>query len=120
VKEHQQTQLTREQAMATVTFITHDGEKHEAPLIEGQSLMQVATNNTVPGIDGDCGGEVACGTCHVIVDEQWTAMTGSCSDDEEQMLGMNPERQATSRLSCQIELTADLDGLTVQLPEFQM
>jgi 2Fe-2S ferredoxin len=106
--------------MATVTFITHDGEKHEAPLVEGQSLMQVATNNAIPGIDGDCGGETACGTCHVIVDEQWSGLRGVCSDDEEQMLGMNPERQSTSRLSCQIELTADLDGLTVQLPEFQM
>jgi 2Fe-2S ferredoxin len=56
----------------------------------------------------------------VIVDEQWAGLSGRCSEDEEQMLGMNPERQATSRLSCQIELTADLDGLTVQLPEFQM
>lgn len=106
--------------MATVTFITHDGEKHEAPLVAGQSLMQVATNNAVPGIDGDCGGESACGTCHVIVDGEWAGLRGGCNEDEEQMLGMNPERQPTSRLSCQIELTPDLDGLTVQLPEFQM
>ncbi|GAS90167.1 2Fe-2S ferredoxin [Mycolicibacterium brisbanense] len=53
--------------MAVVTFVSHDGEKYEAPLAEGQSLMQVAVNNAVPGIDGDCGGEAACGTCHVIV-----------------------------------------------------
>jgi 2Fe-2S ferredoxin len=106
--------------MATVTFITYDGEKHEAPLVEGQSLMQAATDNAVPGIDGDCGGESACGTCHVIVDEQWAGPTGRCGEDEEQMLGMNPERQSTSRLSCQIALTADLDGLTVRLPEFQL
>ena len=105
--------------MATVTFITHDGEKLEAPLVEGESLMQVATNNAIPGIDGDCGGEVACGTCHVMVDEQWTGQTGRCGEDEEQMLAMNTERQPTSRLSCQIKLTDDLDGLTVQLPEFQ-
>ena len=106
--------------MSTVTFITHDGEKHEAPLVEGRSLMQVATDNAVPGIDGDCGGESACGTCHVIVDGAWAGLRGTCSEDEEQMLAMNPERQPTSRLSCQIELTTDLDGLTVQLPEFQM
>lgn len=56
--------------MAVVTFVSHDGEKREAPLQAGQSLMQVATNNAIPGIDGDCGGEAACGTCHVVVDPQ--------------------------------------------------
>ena len=106
--------------MATVTFITYDGEKHEAALVEGQSLMQVATDNAVPGIDGDCGGESACGTCHVIVDGQWADLTGRCGDDEELMLAMHPERRSASRLSCQIALSADLDGLTVQLPEFQL
>lgn len=57
--------------MGVVTFVSHDGEKHEAPLDEGQSLMQIAVDNMVPGIDGDCGGEAACGTCHVIVDAHW-------------------------------------------------
>ena len=63
--------------MAVVTFVSHDGEKYEAPLAEGQSLMQVAVNNAVPGIDGDCGGECACATCHVFVDEAWLARTGT-------------------------------------------
>ena len=62
--------------MAVVTFVAHDGEKHEAGLVEGRSLMQIATDNAVPGIDGDCGGETACGTCHVIVDPQWSGEVG--------------------------------------------
>lgn len=105
--------------MATVTFITHDGDAHEASLVEGESLMQVAMDNGVPGIDADCGGEAACGTCHVIVDQQWASVSGRCNDDEEQMLAMNEERQPTSRLSCQVALTDSMDGLTVHLPEFQ-
>lgn len=106
--------------MAIVTFVSHDGEKHEAPLEEGQSLMRIATNNAVPGIDGDCGGEAACGTCHVVVDPQWTEQVGLSGAEEEEMLAMNPERQPTSRLSCQMVASAAWDGLIVQLPEFQM
>lgn len=106
--------------MAVVTFVSYDGVKHEAPLEEGQSLMQLATNNAIPGIDGDCGGEAACGTCHVIVDEQWAAQLGQSGANEEEMLSMNPERQPTSRLSCQMPVSTSWDGLTVELPEFQM
>ncbi|MCC3317844.1 MULTISPECIES: 2Fe-2S iron-sulfur cluster-binding protein [Nocardia] len=106
--------------MAVVTFVSHDGEKREVPLEEDQSLMQVATNNAVPGIDGDCGGEAACGTCHVIVDPQWSEQVGLSGPEEEEMLAMNPERQPTSRLSCQMMACAAWDGLIVQLPEFQM
>lgn len=82
--------------------------------------MQVATNNAVPGIDGDCGGEAACGTCHVIVDPQWSEQVGLSGPEEEEMLAMNPERQPTSRLSCQMAASAAWDGLIVELPEFQM
>ena len=106
--------------MAVVTFVSHDGQKHEAPIEEGQSLMQVATNNAVPGIDGDCGGEAACGTCHVIVDPQWSEQVGLSGPEEEEMLAMNPERQRTSRLSCQMAASEAWDGLTVELPEFQL
>ncbi|NKQ58756.1 2Fe-2S iron-sulfur cluster binding domain-containing protein [Amycolatopsis sp. K13G38] len=106
--------------MATVTFVSHDGEKYEAALIEGQSLMQVAVNEAVPGIDGDCGGEAACGTCHVIVNPEWSELVGRSGPVEEEMLCMNPERQQTSRLSCQMRAREEWDGLTVQLPEFQM
>ncbi|APE37032.1 2Fe-2S ferredoxin [Nocardia sp. MH4] len=106
--------------MAVVTFVSHDGEKHEAPIEEDQSLMQVATNNAVPGVDGDCGGEAACGTCHVVVDPQWIEQVGRSGADEEEMLAMNPERQPTSRLSCQMMASTAWDGLIVHLPEFQM
>ncbi|MBY6687459.1 2Fe-2S iron-sulfur cluster binding domain-containing protein [Rhodococcus sp. BP-149] len=106
--------------MAVVTFVTHDGEKNEVPLEDGLSLMQIATNNAVPGIDGDCGGEAACGTCHVIVDPQWSETVGNSGTDEEEMLAMNPERRTTSRLSCQMLVTVAWDGLIVRTPEFQM
>jgi 2Fe-2S ferredoxin len=106
--------------MAIITFVTHEGDEHKAPLTEGRSLMQVAVDNAVPGIDGDCGGEAACGTCHVIVDREWTDVVGLCGDVEEEMLSMNPERQPTSRLSCQMAASESWDGLTVHLPEFQI
>jgi 2Fe-2S ferredoxin len=110
----------QEFSMAVVTFVSYDGEKFEATLKEGQSLMQVAVNDAIPGIDGDCGGEAACGTCHVVVDPQWSETVGLSSPEEEEMLSMNPERQPTSRLSCQMAVSAAWDGLTVELPEFQM
>lgn len=106
--------------MSVVTFVSYDGSKFEAPLTEGQSLMQVATENVIPGIDGDCGGEAACGTCHVIVDAQWSETVGLSGPVEEEMLSMNPERQPTSRLSCQMAVLEEWDGLIVELPEFQM
>lgn len=106
--------------MGVVTFVSHDGEKAEAPLVEGQSLMQIATNNAIPGIDGDCGGEAACGTCHVVVDPQWSDQVGLSGPVEEEMLAMHPERQPTSRLSCQMKATEEWDGLIVETPEYQM
>jgi 2Fe-2S ferredoxin len=106
--------------MAIVTFVSHDGEKHEAPLDESLSLMQVAVDNAVPGIDGDCGGEAACGTCHVIVDTAWSDVVGASGLVEEEMLAMNPERHPTSRLACQMRASEQWDGLVVRLPEFQM
>lgn len=106
--------------MGKIIFVTHDGDSHETELVEGKSLMQLATSNGVPGIDGDCGGVCACGTCHIIVDSAWMTHAGARSDDEEQMLGMTPERQTTSRLACQIKAHAAMDGMTVRLPEFQM
>lgn len=106
--------------MGKITFVSHDGESHVADIVEGQSLMQIATNNGVAGIDGDCGGECACGTCHVILNAEWFSKVGEKGDEEEQMLDLTPEREPTSRLSCQIKATEEMDGMTVQLPEFQM
>ncbi|MBB1032261.1 2Fe-2S iron-sulfur cluster binding domain-containing protein [Dietzia sp. SLG310A2-38A2] len=106
--------------MGKITFVSYEGEAQETTIVEGQSLMQIATSNGVTGIDGDCGGECACGTCHVIVDGEWVTLTGKQGDDEEEMLELTPERQSTSRLSCQITVSEEMDGMTVHLPEFQM
>lgn len=105
--------------MPSVKFIEHNGTEHVVEGEVGTSLMMVATSNLVPGIDADCGGECSCATCHVIVDDAWMAKTGSPSEAEESMLDLNPDRETNSRLSCQISLTEELDGVTVQLPEFQ-
>jgi 2Fe-2S ferredoxin len=106
--------------MGRMTFIEHDGTRHEVEIEADKSLMQHAADNMVPGIDADCGGECACGTCHVIVDHEWFAKTGAINSNEKQMLEMTPEGAPTSRLACQIEVTDALDGLVVHLPEFQM
>ena len=106
--------------MATMTFIEHGGTAHEVNIETGKSLMEIAVDNLIPGIDADCGGACACGTCHVIVSSEWFAKTGTTSDEEDMMLGMTPERADTSRRACQIEASEALDGLVVQLPEFQM
>lgn len=106
--------------MGTITFVEHDGTPHQVELEDGSSLMELATNHGVPGIDGDCGGEASCGTCHVIVDDAWIATTGTRTDIESQMVEMSPECGPNSRLACQLRATPALDGLTVHLPEFQM
>lgn len=106
--------------MGHVTFIEHDGTEHEVEIEADKSLMQHAADNLVPGIDADCGGECACGTCHVIVDPAWYARTGNIENSELQVLKMTPESDLTSRLACQIRVTDELDGLVVRLPEFQM
>ena len=106
--------------MGKIRFVTHDQTEHVVEFDTGTSLMQIAVDNMVPGIDGDCGGEAACGTCHVIVEDQWIAEVGRSGPVEEEMLAMNPEREPTSRLSCQMRVSESWDGLVVRLPEFQM
>ncbi|APE37085.1 2Fe-2S ferredoxin [Nocardia mangyaensis] len=106
--------------MATVTFVEHDGTSHDTDLVEGESIMEIATSSAIPGIDGDCGGESACGTCHIIVDDEWISVTGRRCEQESQMLEMSPECEPNSRLSCQVTASAGMDGLKVRLPEFQM
>ncbi len=106
--------------MAKITFIEHNGTHHEVEAKAGFSLMETAVNNGVPGIDADCGGQCSCATCHVIVNTEWyNRLKSPQSEMEASMLEMNPEVTETSRLSCQIEVDASLDGLVVQLPEFQ-
>lgn len=81
--------------------------------------MEAAVGNQVPGIDADCGGACACATCHVYIDEAWTARVGPPDAMEESMLDFVNEKRAASRLCCQINVTEEIDGLVVRIPEFQ-
>jgi 2Fe-2S ferredoxin len=105
--------------MIKVTFIAHDASRRELEIEAGGSLMQAAKVNSIPGIDADCGGACSCATCHVFVDEGWLSRVGAIGQWEESMLGLTPDRQSNSRLSCQIQLSTQLDGLVVATPEFQ-
>ena len=105
--------------MAKITYIEHDGTQHEVEAQDGLSVMETAIRNMVPGIDADCGGACACATCHVYVAEEWKDKVGERSSMEESMLDFASDVRDTSRLSCQIKVTQDLDGLVVKLPEEQ-
>ena len=103
--------------MAKITYIEHDGTEHTVEVKNGLSVMEGAIRNNVPGIDADCGG--ACATCHVYVDENFAAETGRPSAMEESMLDFAENVEPNSRLSCQIRVSDDLDGLIVRLPQSQ-
>jgi 2Fe-2S ferredoxin len=107
--------------MPKITFIEHDGTRHTVEIAIGKSVMQAAVENNVPGIDADCGGECACATCHVYVDAAWLPVTGLPvpGSQEASMLSFAAVTQDDSRLSCQIPVTAALDGLVVRMPEGQ-
>jgi 2Fe-2S ferredoxin len=102
-----------------ITFIAYDGTPHTVEAACGTSLMRAATDNRVPGIDGDCGGNCACATCHVYVDPAWADRVGVRTASEKDMLNLVPELQDNSRLGCQITLDPSLNGLVVTLPESQ-
>jgi 2Fe-2S ferredoxin len=110
----------KELLMAKITFITHDETVHIVDADDGSFVMNAAIDNLVPGIDADCGGECSCATCHVVVDDQWIGVVGQPGEREESMLDLNPEREPNSRLSCQIPVTEEIDGIVVRVPEFQM
>jgi 2Fe-2S ferredoxin len=106
--------------MPTVHLIDPAGHRRSIPARVGKSLMRAALEADVDGIAADCGGCLTCATCHVIVDPAWAAQLPAPSADEESMLQMTASpRQATSRLSCQIEITPALDGLVATLPDTQ-
>lgn len=105
--------------MPKITFIGHDGQKYETEAQTGATVMETALKNGVPGIEAECGGACACATCHVYVDDAWTGTTGSPEAMEEDMLDFAFELKPTSRLSCQIKVTDEMDGLTVSIPERQ-
>ena len=105
--------------MPKVTFIEHNGKRHEVNAVPGLSLMLAAVDNKVPGIDADCGGQCACATCHVYVDPAWEGKTGTRTTMEEDMLNFAAETKPNSRLACQIPITESLDGLVVTMPDGQ-
>jgi 2Fe-2S ferredoxin len=105
--------------MPQVTYIEHNGTEHRIEVEDGLSIMRGAVDNNVPGIDADCGGECACATCHVFVEEVWLPKTGVPSEQEASMLSFAATAQPNSRLSCQITMSPQLDGLVVRLPEAQ-
>jgi len=105
--------------MAKITYVAHDGTERTIEVKTGLTVMEGAVKNNVPGIDADCGGACACATCHVYVDEAWTAKVGLPSAMEESMLDFAESVQPNSRLSCQIKVGDALDGLKVTTPESQ-
>ena len=105
--------------MPKITFIQFDGTERIIDAEIGASVMNVAIDNLIVGIDADCGGECSCATCHVIVNPDWINVVGQPSEREDSMLDLNPDREENSRLSCQIEVSDELEGLVVHLPEFQ-
>ena len=105
--------------MAKITYIEHDGTEHTIDVANGLSVMEGAIKNSIPGIDADCGGACACATCHVYVDPEWVSKTGTKEDMEQTMLDFAVDVEDTSRLSCQIEVSDELDGLIVRLPQSQ-
>ena len=106
--------------MPKITYIEHDGKTHTIEVASGLSVMEGAVQNNIPGIDADCGGSMACATCHVYVKEEWFNKLPKKEDGEEDMLDMAFEPKKNSRLSCQLMISEQLDGLVVDLPEKQV
>jgi 2Fe-2S ferredoxin len=102
--------------MAKITYISHDGKKNTIEVKEGLSVMEGAIQNNIEGIDADCGGSMACATCHVYVSDDWFNKLEKTSDAETDMIDMAFEPKKNSRLSCQIIISNELDGLEVTTP----
>lgn len=106
--------------MTTITFIHPDGREQQISASVDESAMQAATRHDINGILAECGGSAMCATCHVYVDDGWLTRLPAVGDDEDALLdGVAADRRSNSRLSCQIKLSVDLDGLILHLPERQ-
>ena len=105
--------------MAKITYITNDNKNHTIDVDNGLTVMEGAVQNDIPGIDADCGGGMACATCHVYVDNNWVDKLTPKEDGEEDMLDMAFEPKQNSRLSCQLIVSDELDGLVVNIPSKQ-
>jgi ferredoxin, 2Fe-2S len=105
--------------VARITYVESNGNEHVIEAAPGTSVMEGAVRNGIQGIDADCGGACACATCHVYVDPAWQVKSGQRNPLEESMLEFVENVRPNSRLSCQITVTEDLDGLIVRMPESQ-
>lgn len=105
--------------MPKITYIAYDGTETQVDADEGMSVMQAAVNNGVAGIVAECGGACSCATCHVHIDQKWSGKLPEPQAMEKEMLGFVMSPQPTSRLGCQVKLTAELDGMVVYTPESQ-
>jgi len=103
-----------------ITYIENNGKSHTVDVSNGLTVMEGAVQNDIPGIDADCGGSMACATCHVYVKEDWFNKLPPKNEGEDDMLDQAYEPNSSSRLSCQIQISDDLEGLEVHLPEKQI
>lgn len=105
--------------MPVVTYVSHNGEINEVEVASGTSVMQGAVDNMLDGMVAECGGSCSCATCHCYVDEAWLDKIPGADEMEKDMLECVLEPQENSRLSCQVIVTDELDGLVIKLPESQ-
>jgi len=105
--------------MTKIIFVEPNGQTSEIEASNGATVMEVAIQNGIKGIVGECGGACTCATCHVYVDDKWVQKTGEPSANEEDMLDFASDVRQTSRLSCQLKVSDELDGLIVHVPERQ-
>ena len=105
--------------MTKITYIENNQKTHTIEVENGLSVMEGAVQNDVPGIDADCGGSMACATCHVYVEEKWFNKISKAEDAEVDMIDMAHELKKNSRLSCQLIVSDELEGLIVTTPEKQ-
>jgi 2Fe-2S ferredoxin len=105
--------------MPKITFIDFEGTERSVDADVGDSVMEAATNHDIPGIDADCGGACACATCHVYISPDWTGVVGKPDDLEADMLDVAERVNEFSRLSCQIKVSEEMDGLVLTTPESQ-
>lgn len=105
--------------MVKITYLDQDGTRTELDADVGANLMELAVRNGVSTIEGECGGALACATCHVHIPDEWRAATGEPSDDERAMLEFGVDVDERSRLCCQIRVTPEMDGLVVLTPASQ-
>ena len=105
--------------MAKITYVQPDGQQHVVDAEPGMTVMEAAKKNLIAGIEAECGGACACATCHVYIDAAWREKVGKPAEMEEDMLDFAFDVREESRLSCQIKITAALDGLIIRVPDKQ-